>query len=472
MYRSYNRLTPYFGVKMELVDRIIIVKSAITLDDYNRVIDKAAIAINNGVIVDVDAKDRVLSRFKGEEVVEKPKHIAIPGLVDCHTHTQQFLLRSFIDDLLVQQPPIWTKILVPFEEAMDVEYARLSTQASLINMLKNGITYYIEAGAPYPDVLVEETLRVRLKGIVTYATYNVVDGVETEDTSRVVRKVEELINMVRGGSVKVWVSLRQLMMVNDELLDKILKLVVKHKTGFTIHLGEYQGEVDYCILKHGFRPLEFILSRLKGVKPIVISHGLFLSIKELNLARENGVTVCWCPTVDSWLSGIHWAGLIDYPYLTIGSDGGAWGRLDLLHEVKVARALSRSLTNSILYYKTGVDSIKLLKMITGLGGETLGEKIGAIKRGYSADIVLIDVSKLKNIPVVNPINTVVDFVEGDSITDVIIDGKTVVEDSEVLTIDEKRVQEKILNIEDEVKTKLYEITRNIFKEHKYTEYPP
>lgn len=74
----------------------------------------------------------------------------MPGLIDAHTHTQQVLLRSFINDERLALPPIWTKLLIPFEDLLTDELAYLSSLVSVAAMAKNGVTLFIEAGAPSP----------------------------------------------------------------------------------------------------------------------------------------------------------------------------------------------------------------------------------------------------------------------------------------------------------------------------------
>jgi len=72
---------------MEVVDRIIVGRYVVTLDSLGRVIPRGAVAIKDGVIVDVGEYEEVRGRFRADEVVERLNHVIIPGLVDCHTHT-------------------------------------------------------------------------------------------------------------------------------------------------------------------------------------------------------------------------------------------------------------------------------------------------------------------------------------------------------------------------------------------------
>jgi 5-methylthioadenosine/S-adenosylhomocysteine deaminase len=443
---------------VEEVDKIIVGRYIVTLDEFNRVISRGAIAIRDGIIVDVGEYEEIRRKYRAEEVIERGHHVIIPGLVDCHTHTQQYLLRSAISDKMLQLPPIWTKVLVPFERAMSSDLARLSSQASIVNMLKNGVTYFIEAGAPYPEVLAEEIVKSRIKGVVTYATYNIADE-KVAESEEVLRRVRNLYERF-GGKVRVWMSIRQVMMATEDLIESIIEMSKKYRVGLTLHLGEYQGEVDYTLAKYGKRPLEYMLDKgASGVEPVVIAHGLFLSPGEIELVKKHELGVCWCPTVDAWLTGLHWAGFtnIEGIKLGIGSDGGAWNRLDLLHEVKVAKALSKAMANAVLYFKAGLDSTTLLNMATGSRGSVIGEKVGRVERGYAADLVVLNFKSTRTLPAHNPIDLVVNYLEGDDVTDVFIDGEPVVENGRVIVLDENKIAEELLNREDEVRSIIDEL---------------
>jgi len=434
----------------EHVDLIIKGKYIITLGGKG-VITDGAIAVKDKTIVDVDKKDNILGKYSADEVIERPRHIIVPGFVDCHTHTQQLFLRSAITDVLLQLPPVWTKLLIPFEKKLGEDLARLSSIVSIINMLKNGITYFVEACAPYPEVLAEAVKETGIKGVVTYAIYDILEG-EVLDTKSVLKRAEELYRRY-GRDVRVWMSLRQVMMATDELINGVLELCKKYRTGLTIHLAEYQGEIDFTLAKSGLRALKYIESEgFTSIKPLVIAHGVFLSPEEIELVRRNNIGVCWCPTVDSWIMGPHWAGYtrIDNILLSIGSDGGVWSTLDLLHEVKIARAVGKSVSNALTYTKVTLDSTLALKAITGVQGGIVQEKIGVIEKGYSADLTVLSLESFKYLPVNDPIELTVNFLEGDSVSDVFIDGKHVVKEGKVVVVDEKKVYEELLNKHDKI----------------------
>ncbi|WP_054855213.1 amidohydrolase family protein [Vulcanisaeta sp. JCM 16161] len=151
--------------------------------------------------------------------------------------------------------------------------------------------------------------------------------------------------------------------------------------GITYHLGEYQGEVDHTLAKYGARPLEvFDRLGLTLIRPTVIAHAVYLSSRERAIVRDRGLGIAWCPTVDSLIMGQHWLPMFNDTLFGFGSDGGAFTGLDLLHEVKVARAVGKALTVSMTYDKSSFNSITMLRALTGWGGLLVGDSVGVLTR--------------------------------------------------------------------------------------------
>ncbi|MFP3173438.1 MAG: amidohydrolase family protein, partial [Vulcanisaeta sp.] len=372
---------------MESVDLIIRAKYVITMGNP-LVIEDGAVAIKDGVIVSVDRADRVMSNFKAEEIIERGKHILMPGLIDAHTHTQQVFLRSFVNDRRLSLPQIWTKLLIPFEDLLTDDLAYLSSLVSVVGMVKNGITTFIEAGAPKPLELIRAVNEVGIRGIITPSTFDIGEN-KLLDTKEVIRRVEDLLPHV-NDRVRVWCSIRQIMMSSLELLMGVRDFCLRHGLGITYHMGEYQGEIDYSFMKYGKRPLEvFDELGLTGIKPTVIAHGVYLSIKERGIIKERGLGIAWCPTVDSIYMGPHWLPLFGDYMFGIGSDGGGFTDLDLFHEARVARAVGKALTIGINYDKSSFDTITLMRALTGWGGRLINDNVGVMRPGYRADLVTL-----------------------------------------------------------------------------------
>lgn len=131
-----------------------------------------------------------------------------------------------------------------------------------------------------------------------------------------------------------------------------------------------------------FSILEYIVKReIERVKLVIIAHGAYFSPREVRIQRDYGFGLCWCSTVDSWLTGVHRIGLTDVEGLKLGirSNGGAWSRIDLLHEAKVVKALGKAMGVSAMYFRAGLNSNTLLGMLTGSAGSLVDEKIGDLR---------------------------------------------------------------------------------------------
>jgi len=439
---------------MESVDLIIRAKYVITMGNP-LVIEDGAVAIKDGVIVSVDRADRVMSNFKAEEIIERGKHILMPGLIDAHTHTQQVFLRSFVNDRRLSLPQIWTKLLIPFEDLLTDDLAYLSSLVSVVGMVKNGITTFIEAGAPKPLELIRAVNEVGIRGIITPSTFDIGEN-KLLDTKEVIRRVEDLLPHV-NDRVRVWCSIRQIMMASLELLMGVRDFCLRHGLGITYHMGEYQGEIDYSFMKYGKRPLEvFDELGLTGIKPTVIAHGVYLSIKERGIIKERGLGIAWCPTVDSIYMGPHWLPLFSDYMFGIGSDGGGFTDLDLFHEARVARAVGKALTIGINYDKSSFNTITLMRALTGWGGRLINDNVGVIRPGYRADLITLRLDDPRILPIYDPVETVITALSGRDVNDVLVNGEFIVNNSNLVKVDEVELINKIYDVTPTITDKLRE----------------
>jgi len=416
--------------------------------------DKAVVFEENRILAVTDVGRDV--EYKPEEIVERKHHIVMPGFIDCHTHTQQILLRTSISDRELPLPPIWTRYLIPFERMLDDDLAHLSSLLSIAGKISSGVVYFVEAGAPRPYALIKALKETKMQGAVTMSTFDVLDG-ETPNTHEVLEEVERLLAHRSEGN-DVWISIRQVMMATRELIEKLRDLALKHNVGLTLHLSEYQGEVDYTLASYGMRPLEFIDHiGLTRVKPLVIAHGVYLSEAEINIVKNKNLGICWCPTVDSLVMGEHWIPLsYDGLLFGVGSDGGAFTNLDILYELKVARALGKAINASLKYDKASLDSKTLFKAATGWGGSIVGRKMG-LKPGDEASFIVINYKNIKTIPLYDPIEAVVSFIEGESVTDVVVRGNFLKKNGALTTIDKEKLENLIIELTPKLEEKIYEL---------------
>ncbi|MCY0860333.1 MAG: amidohydrolase family protein [Sulfolobaceae archaeon] len=440
---------------VEEVDLVVVGGKIIS--SASNIIDDGAIAVKGGKIIDIGKVDKILDKYKALEILDRKDSIVLPAFVDCHVHTQQYFLRSVINDKLLPMPPLWTEVLIPFEKKLSREEAYYSSLFSLMKMIKNGVAYFLEAGAPYPDELYNALNTLKASGIITMATYNVYKG-EKYDHKQILNETERLLK--NYGKDVVWCSIRQIMMASKELIEGLVELCEKDNTGITYHLGEYQGEVDFSLTNYGKRPLEAVDSLgVTKIKPTVIAHGVYLSDTEQELAKNRGISVSWSPTSDSILMGNHWLSFNAHRVnFCIGSDGGALSTLDLLVEAKIARSVGKALSVGLVYDKSTPTSTELFSALTENAGIALNKKIGKLEPGYIANMITINPENI--LPAIDVIEGIISFATGNDVRDVIVEGKIVLKDRKFVTINEQEVYEKVNDsIVPSIKDKVLELIK-------------
>ncbi len=428
---------------------------------YRIITDKSIIFCKDGIVDIVDHGRE--NEYGVEEVFVRDSHVLLPGFIDAHTHTQQILLRGVITDEMLQLPPIWTELLIPFEKKLNFELAYLSSLLSIADMVNNGTVYFVEAGAPYPDALIRALLDTGMRGAVTISTYDKLSGEENSP--------EEIISIYnnlwrfREKGIDIWYSIREVMMCSPKLIKMIVEEALNKKTGLTYHIAEYQGEVDYTLSKYLLRPLE-LMDRLgaTNVKPSIAAHGIYLSKEEIDIVIKKSINIAWCPTVDSLLMGNHWGpsflNIVKDLYISLGSDGGAFTRLDLLGEARIARSLTKSQSVALRYDKAALKTTELYKMLTGHEGRIVGKDF-SIKKGNKAYFITIDLRNLGQPVDYNIIDKLISFATSSDITDVVVDGVFLKKNNQLTTINIHDIRRRLEKYYSYIIDTINELLQNI-----------
>ncbi len=449
---------------MTKMNKLLALRPRYIISPGGRIVSGKSVIFSREGIIDIveHGKER---EYGVEEIITREHHLLMPGFIDAHTHTQQILLRGAISDQLLQLPPIWTELLIPFEKKLDYKLAYLSSILSIANMIDAGTVYFVEAGAPHPEALINALKDAGMSGAVSPSTYDILPGDE-RDPDEVLKLYNRLWNM-RDTGIDIWYSVREVMMCSPRLIKLLVEEARRKKTGLTYHIAEYQGEVDYTLSKYMLRPLEY-MDKLGAtdIKPLIAAHGVYLSRDEILLANEKSVGIAWCPTVDSLLMGKHWGPehLLSVKNLLIGlgSDGGAFTRLDLLTEVKTARSIAKSFGVMSRYDKTIMNTLESYKMITGFEGRIIGKDF-SIKPGSKAYFITIDLYGLGLIPGHEVLDTVISFASPVDIVDVVVNGRFLKKERRLVTIDTRKLVEELASHFPYIKEVVVELLQEIRK---------
>lgn len=422
----------------------ILIKNASVLMPDMSIAKNQTIAISGSRILeitDTDNSDQTIS-YQAETVIDDPHLLWMPGLTDGHLHTSQQFLRG---SLLDEKPVIWKRINVPFEASLTEETMALSARLAGAEMIKCGTTSFVDAGGPHIEAAAEEYLKMGMRGALTWQTTDgasVPDGLRI-DTREALPRLEKFHREYhgKGGLLKVYYSVTSLMACTEDLFYTIFLAAKEQNVTAECHMNEYASEVLDFIERYGERPFLY-LERIGALSPqFVAAHCIMLSESEIQIVQDRGIKVVHCPFSNCG------KGVPQTPRLlaagipvAFGSDGAGHGGLDLFREMRAFRCIM----NVAWGITTGNPEIMpartLLTMALEGGAQALmNSSLGSVRRGNLADLIAIDLDQPHLTPTGSIVNTLIESASGADVKHSIINGKLVMKDRKLLTIDEDKV---------------------------------
>ncbi|MEM2009796.1 MAG: amidohydrolase [Thermosphaera sp.] len=430
----------------------------ITLDSKRRIIKDGAVAISDGIIVDVGKRDQLDPTYKSfsDIVIEADRNIVMPGLVNTHVHLAQGLIRHCADYLPLIK---WLKERVwPLQGNYKPEEALASAKLVVVEMLKSGTTTFLETGlvGRYgPDKIIEFLLDTGIRAAVArhvmdlkgYALEENIlhEGlVEPGDTS--FKDTIRLYHKYHGLNNRIWIWFgpRTPGAVSLELYRKISEKARELNTGITMHLAEVREDVEYTIKSFGKKPVEF--SHWLGLtgRNVVLVHVVWVDDNEIRLLAETGTSVSHNPSSNMKLAsgGARISEMVKAGVnVSLGTDGGPSNNTyDLMREMKHAALLQplRTLDAGAIR----AENILEMATINGAKALMIDNLVGSIEKGKRADLIILDYWVPHLHPLVNPISHLAYAASGSDVKHSIIDGKLVMFDRKLLTINEREVIEE------------------------------
>ena len=398
------------------------------------------VEVKDGIIKDVHPfGSEDLEKEAGERLSGSGK-LLMPGLADCHMHTGQQLLKGRVLDAL---PMIWTRIMLPFESTLTEEKMELSASLAALEMIKSGTTAFVDAGSYHMEAAAEVYVRSGLRGLISASTMDEkgLPASIAQNADEAVAQTDRLYDAYDGrGTLKVAYSLRSLISCSDELNMKAAERAKERGAKLQAHMNEYAGEVNYFLTNKKMRPFEYLDSAGILDEDFIAAHCILLSEREKEILAERSVKVCHCPFSNCG------KGAPDTPSLRekgicvgLGTDGAAHGGLSLWNEMKIFRSVMNVEYGSRLNEPAVMPAEYILRMATENGYRLMGEDGGRIEAGRKADFITIDMMQPHLYPTGNPVNTLLECVTAADVCDSIVNGKILMKDRKVLTLDEERI---------------------------------
>jgi len=421
------------------MNNTILIKNALILNPNNFENKKQCLLIKDDLIAEISDE---IDDSNADKIIDAEGKILLPGLINTHTHLSMTLFRGLADDLSLDSwlnDHIW-----PMEANLNGDYCYIGALLGAVELIKSGTTTFSDMYFYMEDV----ARAVDDAGIRAVLSYGMIDFGDAERREAEIKENMALYDACNGmadGRIKVFFGPHSPYTASEELLLKVRELADEHNIGIHIHVSETQKEINDSLDERGIRPFEY-LEKIGFLGPdVVAAHCVWLSDEEIEIIKKHGVKVSHNPCSNMKLaSGVAPVSkLIDNDIcVSIGTDGASSNNnLDLIEELKTASLLQKV---STLDPKV-LTSDEAIEMATIKGAEALGldDEIGSIEVGKKADIILIDTNSANMVPDSSSLSSnVIYSANGSNVDTTICNGKILMENKKLTTLDEDEIYAK------------------------------
>ncbi|MBO7354156.1 MAG: amidohydrolase [Lachnospiraceae bacterium] len=410
---------------------------ALMYEEGKAVIRDADIYIKDDRIFKIDTTLKAQDAPKADKVIDGKDRLAIPGLINAHTHAYMTMFRNIADDVPFTA---WLfDTIEPLEDAMTPEESYYGTLLANMEMIRTGTTSYVDMYI-YPDVNARAAKESGLRACFTRG----IVGSEYNDEGGM-RRVNEALH-----DLETWCDgdLRFAMLgphapysCSGDFLKHVVEIAKERGLGLNMHVAEGQTEVNMCREKYNMTPVEYVDSM--GVFDVhsIAAHCVYLEDGDYDILKAKNVNVAINPFSNAKLAN----GFSPVPKMLdaglnicIGTDGAASNNtLNMFREMTFEAMIHKGL----LKEATAVSAEDVIRFATLGGAAALGRagELGELREGYKADIAIIDLKVPQLQPNNNLISALIYSANGSEVDTVIVNGKILMEHKVLTTIDEERV---------------------------------
>ena len=435
---------------MTQVDLLVLNGTLVTMDKDRRVIEDAGVAIKGGRIVAAGARRDIVRMYDAPERVDATGKIIIPGLINGHTHIPMTLFRGLADDLDLQD---WlTKFIFPAEaKNVSEEFVRAGTRLGLAEMIRGGTTTYCDMYY-FEDAIADETAKAGVRGVLgeTVIDFPVADN---KTNAEAMAYAERFVAKWKGHElITPAIAPHAPYTVSEAHLRAVRAFSDRTGTPIVTHISETKREVDDSVKAKGLSPIDYLSSIGFLSNRVIAAHVVWPNAGEIGILKRSGVGVVHNPQSNMKLaSGVSPVPkmMADGLRVGLGTDGAASNNdLSMWEEMDTAAKLHKLYSGDP---KT-ISALQAFELATIRSAEALHmeNEIGSIEKGKRADLVILDRDSLNKIPVYNIYSDLVYATKASDVQTVIINGRMVMRDRRLLTLDEAAIKASARVFRDQV----------------------
>ncbi len=407
------------------------------MDAGERILEAGAVAVRAGKIVAVGTHEE-LAGCDATETIDATGRLLMPGLVNAHTHLADSLFRSLVEELPLEA---WLERLwISEREFVSRESVELGARLSLAEMLRSGTTCALDMFW-FPEAAADAALGAGFR-LVTgpiFFDFDGPDGVSVED--RIATGERWLERYAEEPLLTPCVQPHNALTVSPDGLRAARDLADRAGTLFHTHCSETATEVRQTIERFGHTPVAHLDELGILDARTVLAHCVHLDDDDFMRLRRAGAAVLHNPLSNLKLgSGIAPVArmLEEGIPVALGTDGPVSSNdLDMWTAMRFAGLLQRGVHMDPVI----TPALEIVRMATTVGAEALGlgDRVGRLAEGYRADLILIDLDRPHLTPMYDVYGHLVYTVGRDDVRSVMVDGRWVMRDRTLETIDEAAV---------------------------------
>jgi len=424
----------------DAIDLIVNGDHIVTMNADREVILNGAVAIDDGVIVAIGSHDVIHATYTARQTLDGGNRVVMPGLVNGHGHAAMTLLRGIADDLALMD---WlNNYIFPAEvEFVDAEFVRVGTELACWEMIRGGTTTFVDMYY-YPDTIAEVVERCGMRAMIS-ATVIGQRSPDAEGADDSIAKARGFVDRWQNRHPRITPIFgpHANYTLNAKQLAATRQAANELGAPVSIHLAESPFELQNSKDTYGETSIEMLdnISFFDG--PTIGAHVVWPTEAEIPILVARKVGVIHNPTSNmkiasgiSPVSEMLSAGVL----VGLGTDGAASNNdLDMWEEMRLASFLQKvdRMDTEVLPADT------VLSMAT-IGGATAigkGELIGSLEVGKRADLIQVAFDDVHHVPTYNVISHLVYVTDEQDVASVVVDGKVLMQERKILTIDTQRV---------------------------------
>lgn len=447
----------------------ILIKNAyvVSMNEKREIYNNGSILIENDLIKAIGKVDEK-TIIDTAEIIDAKGKIVLPGLINTHVHLSQQLGRGIADDvdlLTWLRERVW-----PYESNFDYESSLISSTACCVEMIKSGVTTFLEAGGQYVEAMAEAVKNTGIRAALSKSVMDEGIGLPTnwiktaDEEIQVQKELFDKYNNTADGRIKIWFGLRTIFNNSDDLIIKTKKIADELNTGIHMHIAEIAAENDYVKTNRGNSTVEH-LHKLGVLGPNLLAvHTVWLTDREIDLFRLYDVKVSHNPAAAMKVV----LGFARIPEMlekglsvSIGTDGApSNNRMDMMREMYLTSLIHKGRT---LNPKV-VPAEQVLEMATINGAKCalLEREIGSLEVGKKADLIILNPNTIHSLPLHDPIANIVYTMSSENVESTMCNGKWLMKNREILVLNESNLIEQVKIKSEEIKTKAKIVLPNRF----------